>query len=156
MVVTGDLNSVPGSAPHTLMLHQQVDSDHGDLANDPLQLFSGNSAGNGLSHSLDLCSVYAEAFKSAIQSSALEQLRCRLDKLFHEPACTNISHDFKNTLDYICYSSSELKPTALLELPCTLDILGGDMSRGLPNAAWPSDHIALMAEFQFIGPSTEN
>ena len=155
MVVTGDLNSVPGSAPHTLLLQQHVDSAHGDLANDPLQLFSGTAAGSGLSHSLNLRSVYAEAFKSTMQSPALEQLRSRLDKSFHEPVCTNISHDFKNTLDYICYSTAELEPTALLELPCTLDILGGNISSGLPNAVWPSDHIALMAEFQFLCPRTD-
>jgi CCR4-NOT transcription complex subunit 6 len=150
MVVAGDFNSVPGSAPHTLLLQQRVDCEHQDLANDPLQLFTGNTLPNKLSHSLDLRSAYAEAIKSELKVSSLDHLRSRLDDLFHEPLCTNISHDFKNTLDYICYSAPELQPTALLELPCLVDILGGDMSRGLPNAVWPSDHIALMAEFRFL------
>lgn len=150
MVVAGDLNSVPGSAPHTLMLQRFVSGSHADLENDPLNLFSGSSPANKLSHSLDLQSVYAQAFQSGTQSSVLSELRSRLDPTFHEPVCTNITHDFKNTLDYICYSSSELQPTAVLELPCLHDVLGGEMSSGLPNRYCPSDHIALMAEFQFV------
>lgn len=150
MVVAGDLNSVPGSAPHTLMLQRFVSSSHADLQNDPLNLFSGSSPVNKLSHSLDLQSVYAQAFQSGVQSSVLAELRSRLDPTFHEPVCTNISHDFKNTLDYIYYSSSELQPTAVLELPCLHDVLGGEMCSGLPNRSCPSDHIALMAEFQFV------
>ena len=155
MVVAGDLNSTPGSAPHSLMLSQHVDSEHEDLLNDPLKLFSGCEASNKLAHSLDLRSVYANAFASTLQSAGLDQLRARLDGVHHEPLCTNICHDFKNTLDYICFSAPELQPTAVLQLPDILQVLNGDMTSGLPNARFPSDHIALMAEFCFASHRME-
>jgi mRNA deadenylase 3'-5' endonuclease subunit Ccr4 len=61
----------------------------------------------------------------------------------------------QETLDYLVCSSPELQPTALLELPDLRDMIGDEAGAGLPNARWPSDHIALMAEFQFEFTSRE-
>jgi CCR4-NOT transcription complex subunit 6 len=149
MVVAGDLNSMPGSAPHSLMLERHVESSHRDLHMDPLYLFTGSSNTNRLSHSLRLRSAYATAVMSSHRSPELDLLISRLDDKHHEPKYTNITHDFKETLDYIVCSSPELQPTALLELPDLKEMLGEDTNSGLPNSRWPSDHIALMAEFQF-------
>ena len=149
MVVAGDLNSMPGSAPHTLMLQQHVAATHKDLDMDPLNLFTGPSSANKLSHSLRLRSAYAAAAQSHMRTPELMTLRARLDSVHHEPKYTNVTHDFKETLDYLVCSTPELQPTALLELPDLTDLVGDDSSAGLPNAHWPSDHIALMAEFQF-------
>lgn len=149
MVVAGDLNSMPGSAPHTLMLQRHVSAAHKDLHRDPLHLFSGPSSSNKLSHSLHLRSAYAAAASCTVRSAELDSLVAQLDHEHHEPKYTNVTHDFKETLDYLVCSTPELQPTALLELPELRDMIGDDMHAGLPNARWPSDHIALMAEFQF-------
>jgi CCR4-NOT transcription complex subunit 6 len=148
IVLAGDLNSLPGSAPHVLMMEQNVELEHCDLETDPLSLFSRES-GNKLSHSLHLQSAYAAAMHTSLQSPELKELRSRLDAVYQEPLHTNITHDFKAALDYICCSTPELQATALLELPDVQVLLKGDMANGLPNEIWPSDHIALMAEFQF-------
>jgi CCR4-NOT transcription complex subunit 6 len=151
MVVAGDLNSTPGSAPHSLMLERRVASCHRDLHNDPLHLFTGSANANKLSHTLSLTSAYSAALIAAQAGSPspeLQTLVSRLDPVHREPRYTNVTHDFKETLDYIVCSSPELQPTALLQLPALEELIGGDTG-GLPNARWPSDHIALMAEFQF-------
>ena len=149
MIVAGDLNSVPGSAPHVLMMQQHVELGHRDLEKDPLSLFTGQNCGNKLSHSLHLQSAYAAAMHATVPSAEVEKLKSRLDETYHEPKHTNITCDFKAALDYICCSTPDLQTTALLELPDIHSMLGGDLSTGLPNNCWPSDHIALMAEFQF-------
>ena len=66
---------------------------------------------------------------------------------------TNMGYDFTGTLDYIMYTSDSLTPTALLELPTESDV-SRDVKKqgaGLPNETWSSDHIALLAEFQYKG-----
>lgn len=61
---------------------------------------------------------------------------------------TNVSKDFKGTLDYIFYTHESLVPVALLELPEDSTVQKTKNS-GLPNEHWSSDHIALMAEFAY-------
>ena len=61
---------------------------------------------------------------------------------------TNVSKDFKGTLDYIFYTHESLVPAALLELPEDSTVQKTKNS-GLPNEHWSSDHIALMAEFAY-------
>ena len=61
---------------------------------------------------------------------------------------TNVSKDFKGTLDYIFYTHESLVPAALLELPEDSTVQKSKNS-GLPNEHWSSDHIALMAEFAY-------
>lgn len=148
MVIAGDLNSIPGSAPHALIVDRYVDISSNRLAADPLNLFSMDKAAMP-SHSLNLYSVYSAAYNSKTLSVGVDQLRMQLDDIFHEPKYTNITHDFKETLDYIYYTSPELELTGVLDLPQLCDILDGNLSAGLPNAKCASDHVALMAEFAF-------
>ena len=54
----------------------------------------------------------------------------------------------RGTLDYILYTTDSLQPTAVLELPCLEDILTHPNEQ-LPNAQYSSDHIAMLAEFQY-------
>lgn len=46
------------------------------------------------------------------------------------------------------YTTDSLQPVALLELPDEGELR---KSTGLPNEAWSSDHVALMAEFAVVG-----
>ena len=62
---------------------------------------------------------------------------------------SNITKDFRGTLDYILYTSNSLQPTAMLELPAETDILSRPEEQ-LPNAQYSSDHIALLSEFQYL------
>lgn len=153
MVIAGDLNSIPGSAPHTLIVDRFVDVSRHDLATDPLNLFPTDKSSMP-SHSLDLCSVYSAAYNSTAQSSGMHRLRQQLDDVYHEPRFTNITHDFKETLDYILFTSPELNLTGVLDLPHLGDILDGNFASGLPNAQCASDHVALMAEFEFAKDCT--
>lgn len=148
MVIAGDLNSIPGSAPHSLVVDRFVDISHHELAADPLNLFSPDKAAMP-SHTLNLCSVYSAAYNSKAQSSGLDEVRMQLDDVYHEPKFTNITHDFKETLDYIYFTSPELLLTGVLDLPKLGDLLDGNLTSGLPNAKCASDHVALMAEFEF-------
>lgn len=151
MVVAGDLNSRPGSAPHDLLVKQSVDARHPDLQNDPLSLFSGASAAK-LQHSLKLKSAYAAAAATGGGggvSDDVRLLRSRLDSERAEPLFTNLTCDFKDTLDYIIFSAGELTPTALLELP-PMSAMLREGETGLPNELWSSDHVAIMAEFRAL------
>ena len=63
---------------------------------------------------------------------------------------TNMGQGFQGTLDYVLYTTNSLVPTATLELPDEADIKSSRSTRaGLPNETWSSDHIALLAEFQY-------
>ena len=64
-----------------------------------------------------------------------------------EPIFTNCTDGFFGTLDYIFYTDDTLAPLSLLELPTE----GECRSKygGLPNTQCSSDHVSLMAEFQW-------
>lgn len=62
---------------------------------------------------------------------------------------TNMGRDFQGTLDYVLYTTNSLVPTATLELPDESDLKDMRNRAGLPNETWSSDHIALLAEFQY-------
>ncbi|EIE19641.1 hypothetical protein COCSUDRAFT_54570 [Coccomyxa subellipsoidea C-169] len=143
MLVAGDFNSVPGSAAHTLLLKRGVDPNHPELANDPLNIFKAPSK---LQHRLVLSSAYAAGHEAA--ADADPRHRRRNDHKHHEPKFTNVSKDFKGTLDYIFFTSESLVPVSLLDLPDD-SLVQKAKGSGLPNEHWSSDHIALMSEFQY-------
>jgi CCR4-NOT transcription complex subunit 6 len=63
-----------------------------------------------------------------------------------EPAFTNCTPDFTNTLDYIFFSPTDnIKPVSFLELPepDSPDVVGG-----LPNNSHPSDHLPIGVGFE--------
>jgi CCR4-NOT transcription complex subunit 6 len=151
MLVAGDFNSVPGSPAHSLLLHGKVDHAVLDQSFDPLNFLKEQK----LVHTLPLASAYARVMDANVSSPGdhrLEKQRARLCPKTHEPLFTNISKDFKGTLDYILYTKDSLIPTAILELPAEAEILGTP-DETLPNAIYSSDHIALLAEFEYVGRS---
>lgn len=64
------------------------------------------------------------------------------------PRFTNLTPDFKGTLDYILYTSDSLVPTATLELLDENELRSGP-NDGLPSESLSSDHISLAARFQY-------
>lgn len=147
MLVSGDFNSVPGSAAHSLLAQGRVPPDHPELIVDPLGILRPPSK---LCHQLPLMSAYSAMLQQgpALQTPAAKKQRKRIDENTGEPKFTNYTVDFHGAIDYIFYTSDSLVPSALLELPDPSDIFRRNVS-ALPNAEWSSDHIALMSEFRF-------
>jgi CCR4-NOT transcription complex subunit 6 len=99
---------------------------------------------------LPLTSAYSTVWEASNAHDAkLAKQKQRLDAKLHEPAFTNLTKDFKGTLDYIWYTSNSLLPTAVLELPSEAEVVVGP-NEFMPNATYSSDHIALMSEFQYV------
>ncbi|KAB2046334.1 hypothetical protein E1A91_D01G232900v1 [Gossypium mustelinum] len=142
MLVCGDFNSVPGSAPHSLLAMGKVDPLHPDLLVDPLAILRPHSK---LTHQLPLVSAYS-AFLRGIGLGS-EQQRRRMDPATNEPLFTNCTRDFIGTLDYIFYTADSLTVESLLEL---LDEDSLRKDTALPSPEWSSDHIALLAEFRCV------
>ncbi|KAL0316893.1 UNVERIFIED_CONTAM: Carbon catabolite repressor protein 42 [Sesamum radiatum] len=140
MLVCGDFNSVPGSAPHTLLAMGKVDPLHPDLAIDPLGILRPAAK---LTHQLPLVSAYSSFARVGV-GLGLEQRR-RMDPATNEPIFTNCTRDFIGTHDYIFYSADSLTVESLLEL---LDEDSLRKDTALPSPEWSSDHIALLAEFR--------
>ncbi|KAK6945403.1 Endonuclease/exonuclease/phosphatase [Dillenia turbinata] len=141
MLVCGDFNSVPGSAPHALLAMGKVDPMHPDLAVDPLGILRPPSK---LTHQLPLVSAYSSFARMGV-GIGLEQQRRRMDPATNEPLFTNCTRDFIGTLDYIFYTADSLTVESLLEL---LDEDSLRKDTALPSPEWSSDHIALLAEFR--------
>jgi CCR4-NOT transcription complex subunit 6 len=100
---------------------------------------------------LPLSSAYSKvAEASNAHDAKLAKQKQRLDPKQHEPLFTNITKDFRGTLDYILYTSNSLMPTAVLELPSEVEVVAPNEQ--MPNAQYSSDHLALMSEFQYIRP----
>eukprot|EP00898_Chlorokybus_atmophyticus_P003875 jgi/Chlat1/4489/Chrsp29S04432 len=142
MLVCGDFNSIPGSAPHSLLATGRVDAAHPELATDPLGILRPASK---LHHQLPLVSAYSSFAKSNSPSIPESQRRI-MDPNRQEPLFTNYTKDFIGTLDYIFYTADSLLPVALLEL-VEEEQLAKDT--GMPSPSWSSDHIALLAEFKY-------
>lgn len=140
MLVCGDFNSVPGSAPHALLAMGKVDQLHPDLAIDPLGILRPTAK---LTHQLPLVSAYS-SFARAGVGLGLEQRR-KMDASTNEPLFTNCTRDFIGTHDYIFYSADSLTVESLLEL---VDEESLRKDTALPSPEWSSDHIALLAEFR--------
>ncbi|VFQ71913.1 unnamed protein product [Cuscuta campestris] len=141
MLVCGDFNSIPGSAPHALLAMGKVDPMHPDLVVDPLGILRPTSK---LTHQLPLVSAYT-SFARMEGGLGSERHKRRMDPITEEPLFTNCTRDFISTHDYIFYSADSLTVVSLLEL---LDEDSVRKDTALPSPEWSSDHIALLAEFR--------
>ncbi|WZZ05333.1 hypothetical protein YC2023_091254 [Brassica napus] len=141
MLVCGDFNTIPASAPHSLLAVGKVDPMHPDLMVDPLGILRPHTK---LTHQLPLVSAYS-SFARMGGSLTAEQQRRRMDPASNEPLFTNCTRDFIGTLDYIFYTADTLTVESLLEL---LDEESLRKDTALPSPEWSSDHIALLAEFR--------
>ncbi|KAL3534139.1 hypothetical protein ACH5RR_002600 [Cinchona calisaya] len=141
MLVCGDINSTPTTAPHALLAMGKVDQMHPDLAVDPFGILRPITK---LTHQLPLVSAYSSFARPGV-GLGLEQHRRRMDPTTNEPKFTNYTRDFTGTHDYIFYSADSLTVESLLEL---LDEDSLRKDTALPSPEWSSDHIALLAEFR--------
>ncbi|KAF8433413.1 Endonuclease/exonuclease/phosphatase [Terfezia claveryi] len=120
LIICGDFNSTPDSGVYELLARGQVHSEHDDLAGRTY----GNFTKDGMSHPFSLKSSYAN---------------------IGELSFTNYTPGFSGVIDYVWYSTNSLQVSGLLG---EVDDRYMERVAGFPNVHFPSDHIALLAEFQ--------
>ena len=121
LLICGDFNSAAGSGVHDLITQGSVSGRHADLANRGY----GNFTRDGMAHPFNLRSAYSGA---------------------DELKFTNYTPDFQGVVDYIWYSTNSLQVRGLLG---NVDAEYLRKVPGFPNYHFPSDHLALRAEFGF-------
>ncbi|XP_026686702.1 2',5'-phosphodiesterase 12 [Diaphorina citri] len=67
------------------------------------------------------------------------------------PEFTNFTVGFSGCLDYIYYQKDQLKVTQVVPFPSKEEL---ELYSGLPSPVYPSDHLALIADLQWIEPGT--
>jgi len=119
VVIGGDFNSLPKSGVYNLISDSKLAPDHPDLGD----FKYGNFTKDGMKHPFTLKSAYGT---------------------IGELAFTNYTPGFTGVIDYIWYSTPHLTVTSLLG-----EVDPEYMSKvpGFPNLHFPSDHLALEAEF---------
>ena len=123
MIVCGDFNSGATSAVYHLLTHGGIESKHTDFS----ERNYGSFSDVGMTHPFTLKSAYA----------AIGEL-----------PFTNYTPAFTDVLDYIWYSSNALRVTGLLG---RVDEEYLKRVPGFPHFHFPSDHLALQAEFVVTG-----
>ena len=119
VLLCGDFNSMPDSGVYDLITQGTIPNSHQDLGSRKY----GNFTRDGISHPFSLKSSY---------------------QAIGELSFTNYVPHFQGVLDYIWYSTNTLQVVGLL----------GDIDKeylrrvpGFPNYHFPSDHIALYAQY---------
>ncbi|KAJ4332467.1 Glucose-repressible alcohol dehydrogenase transcriptional effector [Ascochyta clinopodiicola] len=119
LILCGDFNSLPSSGIYDLITTGSMSNVHDDLGSRKY----GNFTRDGISHPFSLRSSYSS---------------------IGELSFTNYTPNFVGVLDYIWYSTNTLQVVGLLG-----DIDKNYLQRvpGFPNYHFPSDHIALYAQY---------
>ena len=122
-IVAGDYNSTPESGVYQLMSTGVVPSSHPDWRGADF----GRYTSEGIHNSLHFDNAYAP-------------LNIKY---------TNHTINYTGVLDYIWYTPASLKVLSLLDVP-PLSVFENDLKLSLPNVYFPSDHLALLADFQVL------
>ena len=131
LLVLGDLNSAMDSSVYALLAKGRIPKDHSELAS----FKYGNFTRDGIEHPFSLRSSYSN-----------------LDGTPDGLTFTNYTPGFVGHIDHIWYSTNTLENTSLLG-PVDPEYM--KRVPGLPNYHFPSDHIALLAEFAVKGARKE-
>ncbi|RMY59730.1 hypothetical protein D0863_11835 [Hortaea werneckii] len=123
LLVCGDFNSTNDSGVYDLITQGSLSNSHVDLGTQKY----GDFTRNGMNHPFSLKSSYSS--------------------VRHWPY-TNYTPDFQEVIDYIWYSTNALQVTGLLG---EVDQSYMRKVPGFPNWHFPSDHLALWAEFAVKG-----
>lgn len=75
------------------------------------------------------------------------QHRRKIDSACGTPEYTNYTEDFKACLDYIFYEKNKLSVSQMVPL-LTEEELSKNIA--IPNVGIPSDHVALVVDFDWI------
>ena len=121
LIVAGDYNSTPESGVYQLMSTGSISSTHPDWRGSDF----GHYTSEGIHNPLHFENAYAP-------------LNIKY---------TNHTISYTGVLDYIWYTPATLKVLSLLDVP-PLSVFENDLKLSLPNVFFPSDHLALLADFQ--------
>lgn len=119
LIICGDFNSAMGTGVYDLITRGSLPGNHPDLANRGY----GNFTRDGMAHPFNL--------KSAYTTNA-------------QLIFTNYTPTFQGVIDYIFYSTNALQVRQVLG---NVDEEYIRKVPGFPNHHFPSDHLALKAEF---------
>lgn len=143
LLICADLNSCPGSDPHTLLTKCGIKSvEENDPSLNPFKIERHIELG----HSLQLESAYSSFLRS---EGIGEKHSSKMNPDNLEPLFTMSTPKGSKTLDYILYTADRLRVEGLLELPGK-EHLGETEDCYLPSRYWSSDHVALMARFRLL------
>lgn len=143
IIFCGDFNSVPECGIYQLMTQKLVNEDCIDFRSSKLKneekLFD-------LFHSFDFFVVDKEEAVTGVT------LRQPFDfKSAYNPVCdlkyTNFTPLFSALIDYIFYKPSNLKVVQVIPPPTIAEL---EAFTAIPSAVAPSDHIALIADLEWI------
>jgi len=133
LILCGDFNSMPDSSVYEFLTTGSVRAVHPDLKRNPCGI---TPAASEFRHDLQLQSAFVSTLGS-------------------EPQFTNFTGDFVGTLDYLFSTTDRLQAAAVHAVP-TEEVLRKQSDSPLPNPQYPSDHIALCADFHFVDKGQGN
>lgn len=146
LIICGDFNSTPNSAVYQLIYKKTCDRNHEDFNSDKYSLLTELQLG----HNLNLKSAYAI---SKVLSQKLNPDHCQNLELF-EPLFTNYTGNFIGCLDYIFYNDENLNIISTVNVADEHQLMQEAQLYQLSNCALPSpirpsDHLPLIAKFEF-------
>mmetsp|Transcript_31940 Transcript_31940/g.42588 ORF Transcript_31940/g.42588 Transcript_31940/m.42588 type:complete len:615 (-) Transcript_31940:99-1943(-) len=131
LMICGDFNSTPDTAVYDLLSRQAVHPGHPDVnmpnADDSCPNILPDPM--NITHSFQLMSVYNMV-------------------LGEEPKMTNFTNCFKGVLDYMWYSSHNLKPLSAAPIPDESVLTRH--GEALPSTQYSSDHVMLISDMQIL------
>mmetsp|Transcript_24542 Transcript_24542/g.27546 ORF Transcript_24542/g.27546 Transcript_24542/m.27546 type:complete len:592 (+) Transcript_24542:9-1784(+) len=130
LMICGDFNSTPDTAVYDLLSHQAVHPGHPDV-----NVNTGDDGPNVLPDAISI--THSFQLGSAYQSVMGE-----------EPKQTNFTQLFKGVLDYMWYSSQNLRPLSAAPIPDEKVLLRNGTA--LPSTEYSSDHLMMISDMQII------
>ncbi|XP_001622436.2 CCR4-NOT transcription complex subunit 6-like [Nematostella vectensis] len=138
IVLCGDLNSLPNSGVIEFLDNGRIPIDHCDFQEMQYQGFLSRLS-NGSSKNGDTCGELTHGL--------------RLKKAYdgdHQLPFSNLTYEFKGVIDYVYYSYDTLSPLGVLG-SVNPDYISENKIIGWPHPHFPSDHQALLVEFEVYG-----
>ncbi|KMZ80177.1 hypothetical protein PVIIG_01957 [Plasmodium vivax India VII] len=147
LIICGDFNSTPSSAVYQLIYKKTCSRSHEDFSSDKYSLLTDLPLG----HNLNLKSAYAIS-KLLSQKLNPEEYTSNLE--IFEPLFTNYTGNFIGCLDYIFYNDENLNIISTVNIADENQLMQEahiyQLSNcALPSPIRPSDHLPLIAKFEF-------
>ncbi|KJP87545.1 hypothetical protein AK88_02849 [Plasmodium fragile] len=147
LIICGDFNSTPSSAVYQLIYKKNCSRSHEDFSSDKYSLLTDLPLG----HNLNLKSAYAVS-KLLSQKLSPEDYTSNLE--IFEPLFTNYTGNFIGCLDYIFYNDENLNIVSTVNIADENQLMQEahiyQLSNcALPSPIRPSDHLPLIAKFEF-------
>lgn len=139
VVLCGDFNAFPGTAPIKFLLDGGIDSSHEDWQQAASFKWSRSDVATGSPNDR------AKKQQSVLRGSFVHHLK--LLSAYGIPEFTNFAGTFVGTLDYILVDAQRLKVKRVFPLFSREDV---SREVALPSSVFPSDHISLICDLEWI------